>query len=100
LDADTRARIAEKSPSVWLRADLEVLYGRVARRTHRPLLNTDDQRETLAKLIEQRYPIYAEADIVVDSIDGPHGTIVTKILDACALKHAPQQSSGAGESPR
>ena len=62
----TRDLILEKSISVWLRADLELLLHRTSGRTHRPLLNSGDPRQILADLIETRYPIYAGADIVFD----------------------------------
>ena len=82
MDPDTRALIGEKSISLWLRADLDVLFERVSRRSHRPLLKTADPKGTLAALMEHRYPVYAEADIVVDSGDGPIGPMVDKVLAA------------------
>lgn len=82
MDPGTRALIREKGISLWLRADLEVLFERVSRRSHRPLLKTADPKATLAALMEQRYPVYAEADIVVDSADGPIGAMIDKVLQA------------------
>src|SRR5271170_6342405 len=67
MDASTRARIRDRGISVWLRADLETLLERTSRRHHRPLLNGGDPRTVLSGLIETRYPVYAEADIIVDS---------------------------------
>lgn len=69
---------------MWLRADLEVLLERVSRRGNRPLLKRGDPREILSKLIDERYPIYAEADIVVDSLNGPHEAVVEKIVQSLA----------------
>src|SRR3546814_1787221 len=63
---DTRAAIREKGLSLWLKADLDTLYERVARRSNRPLLKTADPKETLRGLMAVRYPVYAEADIVVE----------------------------------
>lgn len=80
MDAETRARIKENSLSIWLRADLDVLLRRVKKRNNRPLLKRGDPREILARLIDIRYPVYAEADLVVDSVDGPHDIIVDQIL--------------------
>lgn len=71
MDPQTRRIIAQRGVSVWLRAELDVLFARVSRRTNRPLLKTPDPRAVLAELIERRYPIYAEADITIDSGDGP-----------------------------
>lgn len=69
MDPLTRALIRDQGLSVWLRADLDLLVQRTARRDHRPLLRTGDPREILRGLIEARYPIYAEADLTVDSED-------------------------------
>lgn len=78
----TRELIKEKAISVWLRADLEVLLERVSRRRTRPLLETGDKREILKKLMHERYPIYAEADVVVDSGTDSHGVAVDSIVSA------------------
>jgi len=80
--AETRELIKAKAVSVWLRADLEVLVRRVARKDNRPLLRGKDPLETLRALAEVRYPNYAQADIVVDTGDTPHHVTVEAILDA------------------
>ena len=85
MDAETRARIKAAGISVWLRADIDVLLRRVERRTNRPLLKRGEPRAILAKLMEQRYPVYAEADICVDSIDGPADATVDRVV--MALEH-------------
>ena len=82
MDAETRERIRERGVSVWLRADIELLLSRVSRRDDRPLLKQGDKREILAALITERYPVYAEADITVDSEDVPHERMVDKIITA------------------
>lgn len=82
MNADTRAAIRAKGVSVWLRADFDVLMKRIRRRNDRPMLKTDDPAATLRNLIELRYPVYAEADITVDSRDVLHEVIVDEILDA------------------
>ena len=84
MDPVTRARIAERGVSVWLRADLDVLFARVSRRTNRPLLQQPDPRAVLAELIERRYPVYAEADIVVDSGERPIEATTTRVIAALA----------------
>ena len=66
---ETRAAIRRDGVSVWLRCPLPVLVRRVAGRSHRPLLSQGDPAEVLARLIEQRHPIYAEADVIVDCED-------------------------------
>ena len=79
MDAETRARIAEKGISVWLKADLSVLMRRVSRRDNRPLLKTGKPSAVMARLMEERYPTYAKADIVAESRDVPHEQIVSEI---------------------
>jgi len=85
MDAETRALVRQKAISVWLRAGLDVLVQRTAGRGHRPLLNKGNPREILATLIKQRYPIYAEADITVDSLaDQSKELMAIRIRDALA----------------
>jgi shikimate kinase len=84
MDPSTRAVIARYGLSVWLRADLDVLVSRVSRRSNRPLLKTGDPRAILAELIERRYPVYAEADVVVDSGEGSPETTVTRVIAGLA----------------
>ncbi len=71
LHEETRARIADRGISVWLKADPDVLWRRVRKRSHRPLLQSPDPEKTMRTLLEQRYPIYARADVTVVSRDGP-----------------------------
>ena len=82
MDPHTRRLIAENAVSVWLRADLDTLAARTKGRSHRPLLNAGDACETLAKLIELRYPTYALANITVDTgADNPNVTC-TRVIEA------------------
>ncbi|HAK62645.1 MAG TPA: shikimate kinase [Alphaproteobacteria bacterium] len=81
MNQETRDNIARYGVSIWLRADLDLLLKRVARRNNRPLLKGGDQREILSRLRDERYPVYALADIVVDSVDAPHEEVVTTILE-------------------
>jgi shikimate kinase len=76
MDAQTRALIREKSLSVWLKADLDVLLKRTRRRGERPLV------DRIKDLLPQREPLYALADITVQSRDEPHETIVDEIIAA------------------
>jgi shikimate kinase len=86
MQAQTRDTIRLKGVSVWLKADLDVLLRRIKRRSDRPLLKTDDPSATLARLMEERYPTYAEADVTVHSRDVPHETIVDEIIAAVSAK--------------
>jgi shikimate kinase len=80
----TRAAIAVKGISVWLKAELDVLIKRIKRRQDRPLLATADPVATLRELIAVRDPVYAQADLIVRSCDVPHERIVEDIIEALA----------------
>ncbi len=84
MDPVTRALIVSRGVSVWLRADLDVLVARVARRSNRPLLQAQDPRAVLAELIERRYPIYGEADVVVDSGEASAEVTTSRVIAALA----------------
>lgn len=88
MNVDTRNLIAERAVSVWLSANLDTLFARVSRRTNRPLLKTENPRQTLKDLMDARYPVYAGADITVESREVPHETIALDILEALADKFA------------
>ena len=93
---ETRDAIRGRGISVWLRADLDLLLRRVSRRKNRPLLRNGNPRQTLEKLIEERYPVYAEADIVVDSGDRPPGTIVDNVIESIETFLGAGAGSGGG----
>lgn len=82
MNEETRRRIAEQGISVWLRADLDVLMKRVRKRATRPLLQNPDPEGTMRRLMETRYPVYATADLTVDSHEAPHDKVVVDIVDA------------------
>jgi shikimate kinase len=88
MNADTRAAIAAKGISVWLKAEFDVLMRRIRRRHDRPLLKTDDPGETLRRLIGERYPVYAQAELVIQSRDVPHEKIVDEIIAALSARLA------------
>jgi len=94
MDPATRKLIHQHAISVWLRADVDLLLRRTSRRNNRPLLKRGDPRAILTKLIEQRYPVYAEADIVVDSVDGPPETTLARVLDALKRRQAESAARG------
>lgn len=82
INPETRSNIKESGISIWLKAELPVLMRRVAKRDHRPLLKTGDPEATMRSLMTARYPIYAEADITVESRDVAHEVIVTDVIEA------------------
>lgn len=81
INPGTRALMKQKAISIWLKAPLDVLMKRVARRDDRPLLKEDNPRAVMQKLMDDRYPIYAEADLVVETGAGPHNAAVAAILN-------------------
>ncbi len=81
MDLETRGLILDRSWSIWLRAELDVLVDRCNRRDNRPMLRGGDMRLILERLIAERYPIYAAVDFIVDSDDGPHEVVIETILD-------------------
>jgi shikimate kinase len=92
IDPETRALMRTKAVTVWLRAELDVLFERVRKRGHRPLLRQGDPREVLARLMAQRYPIYAEADVVVDSTAQPADRTTDQVIDALRAHLQPEEA--------
>lgn len=84
IDPDTRARMREGAITVWLRAELPLLLKRTVGRDHRPLLKQGDPAEILGRLMAARYPVYAEADLVVESTDEAPEATVARVLTSLA----------------
>jgi shikimate kinase len=85
MNEATRAAIKAKGVSIWLSAEFDVLMRRIAKRKDdRPMLATDDPAETLRQLLKLRDPVYALADIAVQSRETPHDSIVSEIVAALA----------------
>ncbi|APG85653.1 shikimate kinase [Sinorhizobium americanum] len=84
INERSRRQIKKGGLTVWLNADLDVLWERVNKRDTRPLLKTENPKQTLENLMRARYPIYAEADLVVLSRDVKKETMVEEVLAAIA----------------
>lgn len=84
MNDETRARIQDHGISVWLKAPLPLLMKRVMKRQDRPLLKTDDPEAVMRNLIDKRYPVYALADVTVESRDVQHGQMVNDVIRALA----------------
>jgi shikimate kinase len=82
MDPETRATIRRHGLSMWLRAELDVLVTRTARRNNRPLLKQGNPREILRDLMDRRYPVYAEADLTVLSDERPPEGTVDQVIEA------------------
>lgn len=80
MDPDTRALLRARAITIWIKADLDTLLARVARRNNRPLLKDGDKRAILKRLMAERYPIYGEATITIESDDNPPEEMVTGLL--------------------
>lgn len=82
MNEETRNLIKEKALSVWLKTDLDVLARRVGRKNTRPLIAGKEPLEVLKAQAEVRYPIYAQADVVVETGDTPHHQTVEQVIEA------------------
>ena len=82
MDRFIRNKIANNGISIWLKSDLPTLVKRTSRRNNRPLLNNTDQRSTLKKLIDDRYPTYKLADITIESNDESVENTLRKAMEA------------------
>jgi shikimate kinase len=100
MSAETRDNIRRAAVSVWLKAEISLLLRRVLKRNNRPLLERDPEG-VMRSLVETRYPIYATADITVESRDLPHDVMVFEIIEALAAQAVPRQpvTPGAEQSP-
>ena len=80
MNATTRQNIAKYGVSIWLKPSFDILLARVRKKSNRPLLKTADPEQTLRRLLEERTPTYALADLTIESLDGSHDTVVDAIL--------------------
>lgn len=96
MNAQTRAAIAEHGLSVWLKADLDTLMERVSKKQNRPLLKTADPRATLEKLMQDRYPVYAEADLTVLTREERKEVIAAEVIEALGRHLGPVDAVAAG----
>ena len=99
MDPETRAAVKANGISIWLKANLRVLMKRVGRRGNRPLLQVDDPETAMKKLMAQRNPVYAQADITVQSRKVPHEVMVSNIVDALSARLEPDGPAGPAGGP-
>jgi shikimate kinase len=97
LNAETRRLIAERSLSIWLRADIDTILARATRRATRPLLRNGDPKATLERLMAARAPYYVQAHLVVESQSGPHARTVEAILSAITAHLAAKRDKQAAQ---
>jgi shikimate kinase len=96
INPETRELVKAQAVSVWIKADFDLLFARVSRRTNRPLLKTANPKETLRKLIDVRYPIYAEADVAVVSRDIPQDQVAGEVIEALIARLQPVEAAHGG----
>lgn len=93
MNEHTRQAIAESGISVWLKADIDILMERVARKQNRPLLKNPNPRAVMLALMNERYPVYAQADVTVTSRNETKEAVTGKVIAALAqaLRDGPNQ---------
>jgi shikimate kinase len=96
MHPQSRDAIRARGISVWLKAEYDVLMKRIKRRSDRPMLKTDDPGETLRRLMQERDPVYAEADVTVHSRDVPHEIIIAEIISAVTPRLEQLSAASAG----
>jgi len=100
LNPEVRAGIRRRAVSIWLSAPLALLLSRVQRRKNRPLLEQGDKQAILERLIAERHPVYAEADIVVETSAEPIATTAARAADALAHHLAHHLAQAAADRPK
>lgn len=91
MNASTRETIANRGLSVWLKADIDVLMERVSKKQNRPLLKNADPRGVMQRLMDERYPVYALADITVPTRDDAKEVIAREVIAAISARLAPDE---------
>src|ERR1700722_13810216 len=98
MNAATRDNIARQGLSIWLKPSFDILLARVRKKSNRPLLRTADPEETLRRLLQERSPTYALADLTIESVDAAHDYVVDAILGRLHL--ALGKDAGASVRPQ
>ena len=97
MNANSRAAISQDGVSIWLKADIDTLMARVAKKPNRPLLKAPDPRAVMERLMTERYPVYGQADVTVTTRDAKREDIATEVLEALAAHVLAMQAAGEGE---
>jgi shikimate kinase len=97
MNAQTREAIAAHGVSVWLKAELDLLMERVSKKQNRPLLKSADPRAVLERLMGERYPVYATADVTVPTRDDRKEIIAAEVLDALCRHFGIDEIAATGE---
>nr|WP_315919075.1 shikimate kinase [Mesorhizobium sp. SP-1A] len=100
MNAQTREAISAHGVPVWLKADLDLLMERVSKKQNRPLLKNDDPRGVLKRLMDERYPVYALAEVTVVTRDERKETIAAEVIEALCRHLGVARASAHGETGR
>ena len=90
MQPTVRETILAHATSIWLKAELDVLVARVSKRNHRPLLEGGDKHAIMTRLMQERYPFYALANLTVDSGEGPHEGVVNTMVNILHATNTPK----------
>lgn len=97
MNAQTREAVAAHGVSVWLKAELDLLMDRVSKKQNRPLLKSADPRAVLERLMSERYPVYATADVTVPTRDDRKEIIAAEVVSALCRHFGIDEIAAAGE---
>lgn len=97
MNAQTREAIASHGVSVWLKAEIELLMDRVSKKQNRPLLKSADPRAVLERLMAERYPVYAEANVTVPTRDDRKEVIAAEVVNALCRHFGVAEVAATGE---
>ncbi|TJU93881.1 MAG: shikimate kinase [Mesorhizobium sp.] len=97
MNAQTREAVATHGVSVWLKAELDLLMERVSKKQNRPLLKSADPRAVLERLMGERYPVYATADVTVPTRDDRKEIIAAEVLEALCRHFGIEENAATGE---
>lgn len=98
MNPATRQAVARRGISVWLKADLETLMHRVSKRQNRPLLQAEDPRAVMQRLMDLRYPVYQQADVTIRSRDEPKEVIAGEVVAGLARFLEERKETGTAAS--
>jgi len=97
MNAQTREAIASHGVSVWLKAEIDLLMDRVSKKQNRPLLKSPDPRAVLERLMAERYPVYAAADVIVPTRDDRKEVIAAEVVEALCRHFGVAEAAATGE---
>ena len=80
LSLKTQEIAKKHAVSIWIRADVDLLSHRTEGRKHRPLVPAKDNKRAIERLVRECYPLYANADLLLDTRPEPIGRTVGRLI--------------------